>query len=51
MKYIIDEQALQDFLNDMNIQAFVETDNETGYTTIETNDYSYLITKEATETK
>ncbi len=47
MKYIIDKETLQDFLDDMNIQAIIETDEETGYTTIETNDYSYLITKES----
>lgn len=45
MKYIIDKQTLQEFLDDMNILAFVETDEDTGYTTIETNDCSYLITK------
>lgn len=46
MKYMIDKESLQEFIDNMNIQAIVETDEETGYTTIETNDYSYLITKE-----
>lgn len=43
--YIVDREALKEFLEDMGIVAKVEV-AENGYTEIITEDNTYLITKE-----